>query len=77
MKEKIIFRIFLDFSRIFEEKNLIFWKNYANFLTLPQQNFAIGLAFLAIFQRPWVYQGLWKIAKTSSNSTQLSVEAIV
>ena len=31
-----ILLFFLDFSGFFENLNSIFWKNYANFLTLPQ-----------------------------------------
>ena len=66
---------FLYFSRFFENLNSIFWKKYANFLTLPQPNFTTGYGFLAIFQRPWVCQGLWKIDETIENCTWWSVEA--
>ena len=77
MKEKIIFLIFLDLSPFFEEKNLIFWKNYTFTQGFPQPNFTIGLGFLAIFHRPWVCWALWKIAKPFRNCTWWSVEAIV
>ena len=70
-----IFTIFLYFSRFFENLNSVFWKKYANFLTLPQPNFTTGYGFLAIFQRPWVCQGLWKIDETIENCTWWSVEA--
>ena len=70
-----IFTIFLYFSRFFENLNSVFWKKYANFLTLPQPNFTTGLGFLAIFQRPWVCQGLWKIDEPIENCTWWSVEA--
>ena len=52
-------------------------KKYAFRQSFPQPNFTIGLGFLAIFQRPWVYQGLWKIAKSSENCTGWAVETIV
>ena len=68
-KSENLFQFFKYFLRFFEEKN------YRKFLTLPQQNFAIGLAFLAIFQRPWVCQSLWKIEKPFKNCTCWSVEA--
>ena len=77
MKDKIIFWIFLDFSPFFEEKNLIFWKNYTFIQWFPQPNFAIGLGFLAIFHTSWVPWGVWKIAKPFKNCTWWSVEAIV
>ena len=77
MKEKIIFWIFLDFSRIFEEKNLIFWKNYSFTQPITQPNFTIGLGFLAIFHRPWVCWALWKIAKPFKNCTWWSVKLLV
>ena len=59
----------------FFEKNIsIFWKNYTFFYSFPQPNFAIWLCFLAIFQRPQTYWGLWKIAKTPKNCTGWPVE---
>ena len=69
------FYYFFYFSRFFENLNSIFWKKYANFLTLPQPNFTTGYVFLAIFQRPWVCQGLWKIDEPIENCTWWSVEA--
>ena len=73
MKEKIIFRIFLDFSPFFEEKNLIFRKNYTFIQWFPQPNFAIGLGFLAIFHKDPPHEALWKIVERSENCTQWAV----
>ena len=52
-------------------------KKYGNFLTLPQQNFATWLGFLAIFHTPWVPWGVWKIAKPFKNCTWWSVKLLV
>ena len=68
---------FFVFFTIFWKKNLKFWKNYSFIQSFPQPNFTIRLCFWAIFQRPWVCQGLWKIAKSSDICTQWSVETIV
>ena len=70
-----IFTIFFVFFPIFWKFKFHFLKKYANFLTLPQPNFITGYVFLAIFQRPWVCQGLWKIDETIENCTWWSVEA--
>ena len=42
----------------------------------PQPNFTKWLWFLAIFQRPWVYHGLWKIPKPQYFCTVWSVEIL-
>ena len=53
----------------------VFFSKNRIFLVLPQQNFAIELAFLAIFHTSWVPWGVWKIAKPFKNCTWWSVEA--
>ena len=70
---KIFLSFFCNFYD-FLKKNLIFWKKYSFTQPLPQPNFTIGLGFLAIFQRPWVCQGLWKIEKPIKNCSRWSVE---
>ena len=76
-KKKKHVKFFLYFLRFFEKWNLNFWKNYTFIQSFPQPNFTIGMSFLAIFHRPWVCWGLWKIVKPLKNCTWWSVETIV
>ena len=60
---KIFLSFFWYFLWFFEEKNLIFWKNYTNFLPLPQTtrcNFWMVLQFSIVPNIPTVYGKLPK-----------------
>ena len=53
-----------NFSEIFRFFFEQFWKKYYFPGSLFTENFAKWLWLLAIFHKPLVYEGLWKIAKT-------------
>ena len=53
-----------NFSEIFRFFFQQFWKKYYFPQSFFTENFAKWLWLLAIFHKPLVYEGLWKIAKT-------------